>query len=154
MNIRVQREAFDAGAELNALIAGRKDAGAAIAFVGLVRELGETGALTTLELEHYPGMTQSELARIREEAVARFALKEARIIHRYGLLGPCEPIVLVLTLASHRGAAFEGAMFIMDFLKTKAPFWKREHGAQGEAWVDARDSDREAAHHWAERLTK
>ncbi|NWH07782.1 MAG: molybdenum cofactor biosynthesis protein MoaE [Alphaproteobacteria bacterium] len=151
MNIRVQREAFDPGAELNAMIAGRKDAGAAIAFVGLVRELGETGELRTLELEHYPGMTERELGRIREEAMTRFALTEARIIHRFGPLRPAEPIVLVLAAAPHRREAFEGAMFMMDFLKTKAPFWKRESGLMGETWVEARDADSDAAHNWAER---
>lgn len=146
--IRVQRESFDAGAELNAMLAKAKDPGAAVAFVGLVREMGETGRIRAISLEHYPGMTERELARIEAEAAARFRLDDALVIHRYGEMKPGDPIVLVITMAKHRQDAFAAAQFLMDYLKTRAPFWKAETGDSGVAWVEARASDDESAKRW------
>ena len=146
--IRVQQEAFDAGREFNAMLAAAKDSGAAACFVGLVREMGETGRIRAMTLEHYPGMTERELGRIEHEARARFRLDGALIVHRFGRLLPGDPIVLVIALAKHRQDAFAAAQFLMDYLKTKAPFWKEETGESGVAWVEARQSDDEAAAHW------
>ncbi len=149
MTVRVQKQDFDVGAEIAALRAGRVDVGAIVSFTGTVR--GEAGGRRVLgmELEHYPGMTEAELERIRQEAHSRWSLQASTIIHRYGALAPGENIVLVVALSAHRKAAFEAAEFMMDFLKTQAPFWKRETDADGNsAWVDARDADDAALKRW------
>ena len=148
MSVRVQAEDFDTGAELRALSAGRTDIGAVVNFVGLVRDMPDR-SLEAMELEHYPGMTEKALAGIEAEARERWPLQGVTIIHRYGPLSPGEQIVLVATASAHRQAAFESAAFLMDYLKTRAPFWKREIGQDGEGrWVDARESDDAAAERW------
>lgn len=149
--IRIQREAFEAGKELDAMTRGRRDVGGAVAFVGLVREMGETGNVCSLTLEHYPEMTNRELERIEATARERWPLLDCLIVHRFGILEPGDPIVLVITLAAHRGAAFAAAEFLMDYLKTKAPFWKSEQTREGESWVEAKDSDDSAADRWSEK---
>ena len=146
--IRVQREAFDIGAELAALTRGNTAIGGVASFVGLVRDTGGKDRLAAMTLEHYPGMTERELERIEAEALARWPLQASLIVHRYGRLEPGEPIVLVVTASSHREAAFESCAFLMDWLKTKAPFWKLEETASGARWVEARDSDDTAAARW------
>ncbi|MCM2292075.1 molybdenum cofactor biosynthesis protein MoaE [Allorhizobium sp. BGMRC 0089] len=147
--IRVCREDFNTEAETEALTAGRKDIGALVAFTGLCRD--EQGHLDALELEHYPGMAEAELTRIGDDAIARFSLLGLRVIHRYGRIAAGERIVLVIAAASHRQAAFDGANFVMDFLKTAAPFWKKEHSKDGRSgtWVAARDADDTAREKWA-----
>ena len=145
--IRVQREAFDAGAEITALTAGRHGIGGVASFVGLVRD--DTGDLAALTLEHYPGMTEAALASIEAEAAARWPLEASLIVHRYGRMVPGEGIVLVVTASAHRRAAFEACSFLMDWLKTEAPFWKLEETRDGsERWVEARESDMQAAAGW------
>ncbi len=143
MTVRVQEADFDIGAEIDALTAGRTDIGAVATFTGLVRDFGGGGEAMTLE--HYPGMTEKALAAIAAEAAARWPLAGATIVHRVGRLAPGERIVLVATASRHRAAAFEAAEFLMDYLKTRARFWKREAGA---GWVDARESDDAAAARW------
>lgn len=150
MAVRVQSEDFDIGAECAALSRGRHDIGAMVTFTGLVR--GDSGGrpLVSMTLEHYPGMTEAELARVEAEASARWPLQACLIIHRIGTLGPGENIVLVITASAHRRAAFEAADFLMDYLKSRAPFWKKEVFADGEVrWVDARECDAAAAARWA-----
>jgi len=155
MAVRLQREAFDAAAEVSALTAGRTDIGSVVTFTGLVRGEADGRALTSLTLEHYPDMTQAELARIDREASARFALAGSLVVHRYGELEPGEPIVLVVTASQHRQDAFEAAEFLMDYLKSKAPFWKKERYADGsESWVDARESDGAALARWSAAVTE
>ncbi len=146
--IRVQREDFDVAAEIAALTKGRADVGAVVTFSGLCRD--EAGALSALELEHYPGMAEAEIGRIAAEATERWPLQGVTVIHRYGKMRPGENIVLVVTASTHRQAAFEAASFLMDYLKSRAPFWKKEHGADGTAgdWVDAKEADDEAAVRW------
>jgi len=146
MASRVQREDFDVGAELAALTAGRTDVGAVVSFTGLVRDA--TGTLAAMELEHYPGMTEKALAAIETEARARWLLQACLIVHRYGALAPGERIMMVATASPHRAAAFEAAAFLMDYLKSQAPFWKRETGAGGSAWVAAKDEDEAALSRW------
>ena len=146
MASRVQREDFDVGAELAALTAGRTDVGAVVSFTGLVRDA--TGTLAAMELEHYPGMTEKALAAIEAEARARWPLQACLIVHRYGALAPGERIMMVATASPHRAAAFEAAAFLMDYLKSQAPFWKRETGAGGSAWVAAKDEDEAALSRW------
>jgi molybdopterin synthase catalytic subunit len=145
--IRIQREAFDVGAELAALTAGRTDVGALASFVGLVRDHAD-GAITAMTLEHYPGMTEKKLAQMEAEALARWPLQASLIVHRYGRMLPGEPIVLVATASPHRAAALEACAFLIDWLKTKAPFWKLEETAEARRWVDARSADDEAAARW------
>ncbi|RCW27690.1 molybdopterin synthase subunit MoaE [Ciceribacter lividus] len=147
-SIRVQREDFDATAETAALTEGRRDIGAIVSFVGLCRD--EAGTLSALELEHYPGMAEAEMRRIAGIAVERFGLLGLTAIHRYGKIAPGENIVLVLAAAPHRQAAFDGAAFMMDYLKTSAPFWKKEHRRDGSAgdWVSAKDADTQALDKW------
>jgi molybdopterin synthase catalytic subunit len=144
--IRVQQEDFDIGAEIAALKAGRSDIGAVVAFLGTVRD--QDGAIETLTLEHYPGMTERELARIEAEAQARWPLQASLIVHRVGTLYPSDNIVLVLTASAHREAAFAAAEFLMDYLKTRAPFWKQESGPGGSRWVEANAKDDSARARW------
>ncbi|WP_018239285.1 molybdenum cofactor biosynthesis protein MoaE [Ensifer sp. BR816] len=148
ITVRVQRDDFDLAAEVAALTCGRADIGAIVSFSGLCRD--EAGALNALELEHYPGMADAEISRICHEAVERFGLQAATAIHRFGRIEPGKNIVLVVTASPHRQAAFDGANFIMDFLKTAAPFWKKEHRADGSAgeWVSAKDADDAARDRW------
>lgn len=146
ISVSVQAEDFNLGAEVSALQNSHTDVGAIVTFTGTVRDL--TGDLETLELEHYPGMTEAELTRISEEAAARWPIKAGRVIHRYGRLSPGDNIVLVITLSAHRAAAFEAAQFLMDYLKTSAPFWKKETTKKGTKWVDAADKDDVAAKRW------
>ena len=148
VTIRVQAGDFDPQAETAHMTAGRGDIGAVVSFLGLCRDEG--GVLGALELEHYPGMAEAEMTRIAGEAVARFGLKGLTAIHRFGRIAVGENIVLVIAAASHRQAAFDGANFMMDFLKTAAPFWKKEHSRDGTAggWVEARDADDAARDKW------
>lgn len=146
--IRVQREDFDAARESRFLTEGRYDIGALVSFVGLCRD--EAGALLALELEHYPGMAEAEMTRIAELAISRFSLLGLTAIHRHGRIEAGEQIVLVLAAAPHRQAAFDGANFVMDFLKTSAPFWKKEHALDGTSggWIEAKDADDSARDRW------
>ena len=148
--VRVQADLFDVGAETAALTRGRTDIGAVVAFTGLCRD--EDASLAALEIEHYPGMAEAEIARVVAEAEARWPLTGARVIHRHGRIAPGEPIVLVVTASRHRAAAFEAASFLMDYLKASAPFWKKEHRVDGAAgqWVAAKASDDAAAARWQE----
>ena len=145
MTIRVQSEPFDVGTETNALSAGRADVGAVATFIGRVR--GDDG-LQALTLEHYPGMTERVIAEIEAEARARWALIDACIVHRYGRMGLGEGIVFVGVAAGHRQIAFEAASYLMDQVKTRAPFWKKEHRTSGDKWVEAKQSDDVAAARW------
>ncbi|MDW3097272.1 MAG: molybdenum cofactor biosynthesis protein MoaE [Alphaproteobacteria bacterium] len=148
MPVRIQSHAFDAGAELTALTNGRPDIGASVTFVGQVRELTGGKSLHTMTLEHYPAMAQAELERIEAEARVRFEVQDIEVIHRFGDLSPGDPIVLVIATSASRQPAFDAANFIMDFLKTNAPFWKKEHDAEGSHWVDAKSSDDAATQRW------
>ena len=148
MAVRVQREDFDIGAELDALRAGRDDIGALVSFSGLVRGTAKGEAISSMELEHYPGMTEKALAEIEAQAVARWSLQASLIIHRYGLLRPGDQIMMVATASPHRGDAFEAAEFLMDYLKSRAPFWKKEATPDGGRWVDAREEDEAALKRW------
>jgi len=147
--IRVQREDFDVGAEIQRLAAGKHGIGGVVSFVGLVRDIQGAERVAAMTLEHYPGMTDKKLAEIDAEACERWPLAATLIIHRYGRLEPGERIVLVATAAAHRQAAFEACEFLVDWLKTKAPFWKLEETDRGERWVEARASDDTAAKRWA-----
>ena len=148
MTVRIQPEPFDAQAEADALRAGDLEVGAVVTFVGTVRDVNDGDKVATLELEHYPGMTEKALEAIVDEARARFDVRGVLVIHRVGLLSPADPIVLVAVTSAHRGEAFEACRFVMDYLKTRAPFWKREETPAGARWVDARASDDEAAARW------
>lgn len=150
MTVRVQTEDFDIGAEIAALRENRPQVGAVASFVGVVRDLNEGDRVNTMTLEHYPGMTEKALASIVDEAKARWDIIDATVIHRVGELQPLDQIVLVIVAGAHRGEAFAACEFIMDYLKTRAPFWKKEQTPQGERWVDARDSDDKAAERWIE----
>ncbi|RRH71488.1 molybdenum cofactor biosynthesis protein MoaE [Falsigemmobacter faecalis] len=147
MSVRVQAEAFDPGAELNAFSAGVSASGAIVSFSGVVRDV--EGGLSVMEIEHYPGMTEKALEQIRAEAMARWDLEAALVIHRHGPLRPGEVIMMVVTAARHRVAAFEAAEFLMDYLKSRAPFWKKEVSGSGKSWVAAKDADEEALARWA-----
>jgi molybdopterin synthase catalytic subunit len=150
--VRVQREDFDTGAEINRLVAGRTDIGAIVTFTGTVRGESAGRPITSMHLEHYPGMTENELARVESEACARWPLQASLIIHRYGELRPGDNIVLVVTASAHRQAAFEAAAFLIDYLKTLAPFWKKEINPAGqERWVNARAEDDTALERWEHR---
>ena len=146
--IRVQADDFDLQAEIDALTQGNSDVGAVVSFTGLCRD--EKNTLDALELEHYPGMAEAEMRRIADEAAGRWPLDGITVIHRFGKIRPGENIVLVITASKHRQAAFDGAAFLMDFMKSKAPFWKREirKDGSGGAWVDARSSDDDALKRW------
>ena len=147
--IRVQAGDFDAAAESARLTQGRTDVGAVVTFTGLCRDEG--GQLAALELEHYPGMAEAEIGRIARQALERWPVTGLTVIHRYGKIAPGGKIVLVVAASSHRQAAFEAANFLMDFLKTRAPFWKKEHGKDGSegGWVEAKDADDKAAERWS-----
>jgi molybdopterin synthase catalytic subunit len=146
MAVRVQEEPFDLGAESSAFATGLRRAGAMVTFTGLVRDNG--GALRAMEIEHYPGMTERAIAAMVDEAMARWSLEDALVIHRHGHLGPQDQIMMVATAARHRGDAFAAAEFLMDYLKSRAPFWKKELAADGSAWVAARDEDEAALKRW------
>ena len=147
MAVRVQSELFTPGAELDAFSAGLTDAGAVVSFTGVVRDRDQ-GGLTAMEIEHYPAMTERAIATIVDEARARWDLADALVIHRYGRLPLGAPIMMVATAARHRVAAFEAAEFLMDYLKSRAPFWKKEIGADGADWVAAKDADEAALGRW------
>ena len=146
MAVRVQEAAFDAGVELNAFTAGAVAAGAVVSFTGVVRDVD--GGLRHMMIEHYPGMTEKAIAGIVEEARARWDLVDALVIHRVGPLAPGQPIMMVATAAAHRAAAFAAADFLMDYLKSRAPFWKKEVTAEGADWVAAKDADEAALGRW------
>ena len=154
MPVRVQLEDFDAGAEINLLRLARPDAGAMVAFVGQVRDLNEGADVDKLTLEHYPGMTEKSLEGIIQQAIFRWGIHDALIIHRIGTLKPLDQIVLVVVSGVHRGEAFAACEFIMDFLKTEAPFWKKEQTSAGERWIEARSGDEEARQRWIKPLDK
>jgi molybdopterin synthase catalytic subunit len=148
MAVRVQREDFDVGAEITALTASRADVGAVVTFTGRVRS--DEGGVAAMTLEHYPGMTEVELSRIEAEAQSRWPLQASLIVHRVGELKPGDNIVLVVTASAHRQAAFEAAGFLIDYLKTRAPFWKKETDASGNTvWVEAREADDRSVWRWS-----
>lgn len=149
MTVRVQTEDFDAGVEINQLRKARKDVGAVVSFVGQVRDVNEGDEVSQLTLEHYPGMTEKSLQAIIEQAKARWNIIDVLIIHRVGTLQPCDQIVLVAVSGGHRGEAFAACEFVMDYLKTEAPFWKKEATASGERWVEAKSSDDDARERWS-----
>lgn len=148
--IRVQQEDFDPGAEAEALVAGKTHIGGVVTFTGLARDFSDDNEVTSITLEHYAGMTERQLTEIEQEANRRWNLDASLIIHRYGTLMPGDRIVFVVTASAHRQDAFEANEFLVDWLKTKAPFWKREGGPEGESWVEARQSDDDAAERWRE----
>lgn len=148
MPVRVQHEDFDLSREIAALREGHPDVGAVVAFVGTVRDMGGADAVSTMELEHYPGMTEASLAAIVQQARKRWSLADVLVIHRIGALQACEQIVLTAVASRHRGEAFAACEFVMDYLKTQAPFWKKETTRQGAQWVQARDSDEASLAKW------
>jgi molybdopterin synthase catalytic subunit len=148
VSVRVQSEDFDIAREIAALRAGDARVGAVAAFIGLVRDINDAAEVSTLTLEHYPGMTEKALSGIVDEAKTRWRIYDALVIHRVGELKPTDQIVLVIVTSAHRGDAFAACEFIMDYLKTRAPFWKKELTAAGERWVEARASDDERAERW------
>ena len=148
MTVRVQEADFDTGAELAALRAGNARVGALASFLGLVRDLNDGASVSEMTLEHYPGMTEKALEAIVAEARGRWDIYDALVIHRVGPLKPCDQIVLVAVTSAHRGEAFAACEFIMDYLKTRAPFWKKESTPDGGRWVDARETDDSAAERW------
>ena len=149
MGVRVQLEDFDVGAEIAALRRADPSIGAVASFIGLVRDRNDGDAISGMTLEHYPGMTEKALAGIVAEAKQRWDIIDAMVIHRVGELKPLDQIVLVVVAGAHRGAAFAACEFIMDYLKTRAPFWKKERTGQGARWVEARTSDDQAAERWS-----
>jgi molybdopterin synthase catalytic subunit len=148
VSVAVVTKAFDPQAEIASFCAGRTDVGAIASFVGLCRDATDGKGVMSLYLDHYPGFTEKEIARVEAEAHARFGLLETRIVHRAGMVAPGAPIVLVLAASTHRAAAFEAVAFMMDYLKTDAPFWKREEGPDGGRWIEPRTSDRDARGAW------
>jgi molybdopterin synthase catalytic subunit len=149
MAVRIQTEDFDAGAEIAALRRGNPKVGAVASFIGVCRDANDGDAVSTMTLEHYPGMTEKELEKIVDEARRRWDVIDILVVHRVGELRPTDQIVLVVVTGTHRGEAFAACEFIMDYLKTQAPFWKKEQTPQGGRWVEARASDNEAAGRWA-----
>lgn len=146
--VRIQTEDFDLSAEVSALREGDGGVGAVVAFVGTVRDHGLGGHVTRMELEHYPGMTEKAIESMVDSAFSRFDLRGARVVHRVGVLGALDQIVLVAVASAHRGQAFQACEYLMDYLKTQAPFWKKEHTPDGAHWVDARAQDDEALARW------
>lgn len=151
MTVRIQREDFDAGAEINRMRLARPDTGAVASFIGQVRDLNDGSNVSSMVLEHYPGMTEKALAAIVEQAKQRWDIFDALVIHRIGTLQPTEQIVLVVVSGAHRGEVFAACEFIMDYLKTEAPFWKKEQTAEGERWVESRSSDDQARARWTDK---
>lgn len=148
MTVRVQTADFDIGAEIARLREGDRGIGAIASFIGTVRDVNDAAAITGMTLEHYPGMTEAALDEIVADARGRFDIRDALVIHRVGALAPGDQIVLVAVTSAHRGVAFDACEFVMDALKTRAPFWKKERLPDGERWVEARASDDEAARRW------
>jgi molybdopterin synthase catalytic subunit len=148
LSVSVQEADFDFKHEHAQLVSGDKGVGAVVAFIGMVRDLNLADDVVALELEHYPGMTEKSLMRIAEQAAQRWSLQAARIVHRIGKMYPGDQIVMVLTASAHRGDAYEANQFMMDYLKTEAPFWKKEWTPEGPRWIEARDSDDHAAEKW------
>jgi molybdopterin synthase catalytic subunit len=146
--IRVQEEDFNVGEELARLCDGKPQLGAAACFVGLVRNMADGDAIASMTLEHYPEMTEKQLQQTVAQAKERWPLEDCLVIHRYGRLEPGDRIVLVIATSSHRDAAFDACRFVIDWLKTSAPFWKQEEGSEGARWVEQREGDREAARRW------
>lgn len=146
--VSIQTEDFDLGAEVAALRAGDAGVGAVAAFVGTVRDRNEGLGISSMELEHYPGMTERAIEAMIDDALFRFDIRAVRVIHRVGALQPLDQIVLVAVTSAHRGQAFQACEFLMDYLKTQAPFWKKEHTPEGARWVDARVSDDDALKRW------
>jgi molybdopterin synthase catalytic subunit len=146
--VRVQTEDFDLGAEVASLRAGDPGVGAVAAFIGTVRDRNDGLGVSSMELEHYPGMTEKAIDAMIDAAMQRFDIRAARVIHRVGLLQPQDQIVMVAVSSAHRGQAFQACEFLMDYLKTQAPFWKKEHTPEGARWVDARSTDDAAARRW------
>jgi len=149
MPVRVQKEDFDVGAEIAKLREGNPKVGAVASFVGIVRDLNDGDAVATLTLEHYPGMTEKSLEEIVTQAQQRWDIYDALVVHRVGTLKPLDQIVLVVVTSAHRGESFKACEFLMDYLKTRAPFWKKEVTPQGARWIDARGSDDAAADRWS-----
>lgn len=149
--VRIQTDDFDLGAEIARLRAGQRDVGAVAAFLGTVRDINDDNAIRTMELEHYPGMTERALEAIEAKARDRWPLNDVLVIHRVGPLQPEDQIVMVAVTSRHRHAAFAACEYIMDYLKTRAPFWKKEDTPEGARWVDARESDFDAAARWGEQ---
>lgn len=147
--IRVQEADFDVGSEIAALGNGRTDVGAVVSFSGICRGSEKGEPIAALTLEHYPGMAEAEIGRHADEALSRWPLQGLTVVHRVGRIAPGENIVLVVTASAHRQAAFEAAEFMMDYLKTSAPFWKREESSNGASWIEARDHDDAAAARWS-----
>ncbi len=148
MKISVQREDFDAGAEMRDVSRANPKVGAVASFVGLVRDVNDGAAVAQMTLEHYPGMTEKAIAGIVEQAKGRWDVIDCTVIHRHGTLSPTDQIVLVVVASGHRGDAFAACEFIMDYLKTRAPFWKKEQTPQGARWVESREADDKAAERW------
>ncbi len=146
--VSIQTQDFDMGHEVAVLRSGKTDVGAVCVFVGTVRDRNDGDNVSTLELEHYPGMTEKSIQRMLDEAQQRFEIISAKVIHRVGILSPLDQIVLVAVTSAHRGQSFQACEFLMDYLKTQAPFWKKETGPNGSHWVDARISDDEALARW------
>jgi len=149
VTVRVQTADFDIGAEIAAMRRGNPKVGAVASFVGVVRDLNDGGQVAEMTLEHYPGMTEKALEKIVAEARSRWEIYDALVVHRVGTLKPSDQIVLVVVTGAHRGEAFEACEFLMDYLKTRAPFWKKEATQEGSRWVDARESDDAAADRWS-----
>ena len=148
MAVRVQADDFDAGVEMARLRAADPGVGAVAAFVGVVRDLNDDASVSSLTLEHYPGMTEKSIEAIVSQAKARWRVIDATVVHRIGTLAPTDQIVLVIVTSAHRGDAFDACRFLMDYLKTRAPFWKKEQTPAGARWVEARASDDDAAARW------
>ena len=151
MTVRIQDKDFDAGAEISRMRLGRPDTGAVVSFIGQVRDLNDGSNVSSMTLEHYPGMTEKALETIVEQAKQRWDIFDALVIHRVGTLQPTEQIVLVVVSGAHRGEAFAACEFIMDYLKTEAPFWKKEQTTEGERWVESRNSDDQARARWTDK---
>jgi len=148
MSVVIQAEAFDAAQQTAQLTGLSRSTGAVVTFIGLVRDVNEGHEIHGLTLEHYPGMAEKEIGQIIEQAKGRWLLEAVRVVHRIGVLKPSDPIVYVGVASQHRGDAFRACEFIMDYLKTRAPFWKKESGSNGEHWLESRDSDRESLQKW------
>ena len=151
MPVRIQSEDFDAGREIAFLRAGNAQVGAVAAFVGVVRDMNDGSAVADMALEHYPGMTEKAIAKIIDQAKSRWNIFDVMVVHRVGRLKPTDQIVLVVVSSAHRGDAFEACEFVMDYLKTRAPFWKKEQTPQGARWVESRPSDDVAAERWRQK---